>query len=142
VCASRAFCDALLNFGRAYIYSTSVMPAAAACAVAAIEVMRDEPQRQARLREMALHVRSRIRCVGLEIPAGDSPIVAVNLQKETAALWAAERLKAEGLLVVAVRPPTVPPGSSRLRITLCSEHDEHAVARLVHAVHAVRAEFV
>jgi 7-keto-8-aminopelargonate synthetase-like enzyme len=104
--------------------------------------MRDEPQRQARLREMALHVRSRIRCVGLEIPAGDSPIVAVNLQKETAALWAAERLKAEGLLVVAVRPPTVPPGSSRLRITLCSEHDEHAVARLVHAVHAVRAEFV
>jgi 7-keto-8-aminopelargonate synthetase-like enzyme len=134
VCASRAFCDALINFGRAYIYSTSVAPGTAACAMAAIDVMRDEPHRQERLRELATQVRSQLRAVGLLMPASDSPIIPVILENETAALKAAEGLRSEGLLVVAVRPPTVPPGSSRLRITLSSEHDDNSVEHLVSAV--------
>src|SRR5439155_926091 len=70
VCGSHAFCDALLNLGRAYIYSTSIPPMVAAAAQAAVEVCRDEPQRQARLRELARFVRSEISQA-----AGDSPII-------------------------------------------------------------------
>jgi 8-amino-7-oxononanoate synthase len=137
VCGSRAFCVALVNFGRAYIYSTSVPAIIPAAAEAAIGVMRDEPQRQARVRHLARHVREELNKSGLEIPVGDSPIVPVILGDERAALKAAERLAAAGLLALGIRPPTVPRGSSRLRITLSCEHTDDEVARLVAALRAL-----
>jgi 8-amino-7-oxononanoate synthase len=139
VCGSRAFCDALVNFGRAYIYSTSVPAIIPAAAEAAIEVMRDEPQRQRRVRQIAQYVREQIGKMGLKIPAGDSPIVPVILGDELVTLRAAERLVAEGLLVLGIRPPTIPRGSSRLRITLSCEHTDDEVERLVTALRALEA---
>lgn len=122
ICASRAFCDAVVNFGRAYIYSTN-MPAAAAAAVgAALRVLRDEPQRQQRLRDLSREVRLRLMEMQFKLPPGDSPIIPVILGGETESLAVAQRLRDAGLLVVAIRPPTVPRGGSRLRITLSCEH--------------------
>jgi 8-amino-7-oxononanoate synthase len=129
VCCSAMFRDALVNFGRAYIYSTSVPPMIASCIAAAIGVMRDEPQRQNRVRELARHVR--IELAAMNIPAGDSPIIPIILESEEAALRAAEKLKKEGLLVVAVRPPTVPAGGSRLRITLSCDHTDEEIEKLL-----------
>jgi 8-amino-7-oxononanoate synthase len=129
VCCSATFRDALVNFGRAYIYSTSVPPMIASCIAAAIEVMRDEPQRQNRVRQLARHVRAELAT--MNIPAGDSPIVPIVLGSEETALHAAEKLKEEGLLVVAVRPPTVPAGGSRLRITLSCDHTDEEIEKLV-----------
>ena len=125
VCASKRFCAAIANFGRAFVYSTAVPASAAAACVAAIEVMRDEPQRQRRVRELARHVR---QAFGLE---GDSPIVPIVLRDESAALAAAEKLRKEGFLVLPVRPPTVPRGTSRLRLTLSCEHSNDEVDRLI-----------
>jgi 8-amino-7-oxononanoate synthase len=125
VCASRNFCDALENFGRAYIYSTAVPPGVAAACEAAIGVMRDEPDRQRRVRELASRVRAALRL------GGDCPIVPVILGVEAEAIEAAERLRREGLLVLPVRPPTVPRGSSRLRVTLSCEHSDGEVDRLI-----------
>lgn len=125
VCGSQVFCDALLNLGRAYIYSTSIPPMIAAAAQAAVEVCHDEPQRQSRVRELARRVRSEI-----DIPAGDSPIIPVILGEEQRALDAAAALREEGLLIVAVRPPTVPRGSSRLRITLSCDHTDGEIRTL------------
>jgi 8-amino-7-oxononanoate synthase len=65
---------------------------------------------------------------------GDSPIIPIILQSETATLAAASAMRAEGMLVAAVRPPTVPRGSSRLRITLCCEHTDLEVNELIAAV--------
>jgi 8-amino-7-oxononanoate synthase len=125
VCGSTQFCAALVNYGRAYIFSTSVPPWVAAVASEAIAVMRDEPQRAARVRSLAQRVR---QAVGLN---GDTPIVPVILGEEAQALAASRRLAEAGLLVPAVRPPTVPKGSSRLRITLSCNHTDAEVEHLL-----------
>lgn len=137
VCCSEVFRDALINFGRAYIYSTSVPPSLADCVIEAIKVMRDEPHRQSRVRELARRVRAELAQEELPIPPGDSPIVPVVVGTERAAMEAAERLKREQMLVMAVRPPTVPPGSSRLRISLCCEHTDAEVRKLIDCVKAL-----
>lgn len=134
VCASQAFCDALVNLGRPYIYSTSVPAVLAASAKTAIGIMRDEPGRQARLRSLARDVRSALRAAGLSIPEGDSPIIPVILGSEADALRAAWQLGDAGLLVGAIRPPTVPRGTSRLRITLSCDHTNEDIARLIEQV--------
>jgi 8-amino-7-oxononanoate synthase len=131
ICASQALCDEVVNFGRSYVYSTSVPPAVAAAAEAALGVLRDEPQRQQRLRALSAEVRLCLIQMGFKLPPGDSPIIPVILGGETESLAAAERLRAAGLLVVAIRPPTVPRGSSRLRITLSCEHTPEEVERLL-----------
>jgi 8-amino-7-oxononanoate synthase len=138
VCASRVFCDALVNFGRAYIFSTSVPPFVAAAAEAAVGVMRDEPGRQARVRELARGVRKRLSGGGVAVPPGDSPIIPIILGEEAATLEAADQLIARGLLVLGVRPPTVPRGGSRLRVTLSSAHANSEVEQLVDAVTSLR----
>lgn len=131
ICASRLFCDAVVNWGRAYIYSTSVPPMSAAAIIAAIQVMQDEPQRQQRLRMLARHVRAELAKGGFALALHDSPIIPVVLGSESRALDAAERLWMAGLLVPAIRPPTVPLGSSRLRITLCCDHSDAEVDQLI-----------
>jgi 8-amino-7-oxononanoate synthase len=132
VCASALFCDALVNFGRAYIYSTSVSPGTAAGVKAAIQIMADEPQRQQRVRELARRVR---RQLGLE--PTDRPIIPIVLGTEQAALHAVEVLKGRGILARAVRPPTVPRGTSRLRITMSCEHSDDEVDLLIRCLAAL-----
>lgn len=131
VCGSKEFIAAVVNYGRAYIYSTAPPPWVAAVASEAIDVMRDEPQRQARLRDLARELRAQIRKIGLEIPAGDSPIIPIILGDEKTALAAAARLLESGFLIPAIRPPTVAKNASRLRITLSCQHTDAEIARLV-----------
>jgi 8-amino-7-oxononanoate synthase len=134
VCGSQVFCDSLMNLARSFIYSTSVPPFIAAVADAAITVMENEPQRQRRLREISMHVRRELSGAGLKIPPGDSPIIPLLLESEAVALDAAQRLLQHGIMCLAIRPPTVPRGSSRLRITLCSEHTDSEIERLVQGI--------
>jgi 8-amino-7-oxononanoate synthase len=131
ICASKRFCDAVANFGRAYIYSTAVSPAIAAGCTSAIEIMRAEPERQQRVRSLAARVRSELAARGLAIPPRDSPIIPVIIGAEQLALDLAEKLREQGMIVLPVRPPTVPRGSSRLRITLSAAHSDEEVDRLV-----------
>lgn len=131
VCGTNEFCQALVNHGRAYIYSTAIPAVIADGATASIAVMRDEPQRQARVRSLANHVRSALKQHGIALSAGDSPIIPVIVGSEEAALEASDRLRDEGLIVVAVRPPTVPRGASRLRVTVSCDHSDDEVDRLI-----------
>lgn len=131
VCGSRHFCDAVVNFARPYLFSTSLPPAVAAAAVAAIQVLRDEPWRQERVRALARRVRDELTAAGLQIPAGDSPIIPIIFGSEESSLAASKTLQEQGLLVVAIRPPTVPRGTSRLRVTLSSEHTDAEVGHLI-----------
>jgi 8-amino-7-oxononanoate synthase len=125
VCGSTQFCAALVNYGRAYIFSTSVPPWVAAVASEAISIMREEPARAARVRNLARQVRA---AIGLE---GDTPIVPIILGDAARALNASRQLAETGLLVPAVRPPTVPKGSSRLRITFSCDHADAEVKQLL-----------
>jgi 8-amino-7-oxononanoate synthase len=134
ICGSRKFCQAVLNFGRAYMFSTSAPPVIADAIVAAIGVMRDEPQRQRRVRELAVRFRCALGGGGIKLPMGDSPIVPIIVGEESVALRLAEELAGLGFLVQAIRPPTVGIGASRLRVTLCSEHRDGDVDALADAL--------
>jgi 8-amino-7-oxononanoate synthase len=138
VCGSRQLCDVLVNLGRPYIYSTSMPAAVAAAATAAIQVMREEPHRQQRVRDLAKTVRAELACMGLEIPPGDSPIIPIVLGEESAALAAAEKLQEQGILALAIRPPTVAKGSSRLRLTLSCEHTDPEIDQLLSALRTLK----
>jgi 7-keto-8-aminopelargonate synthetase-like enzyme len=134
VCGAMVYCDALVNFARACIYSTSLPASVPASAEAAIDVMEMEPHRQQRLRQLARRVRSALAEGRLVVPEGDSPIIPVILGSESAALKAADFLAARGMLVPAIRPPTVARYSSRLRVTLSSEHSDDEIDQLICAL--------
>jgi 8-amino-7-oxononanoate synthase len=106
----------------------------AAAVDAAIGVMETEPQSQIRLRNLANQVRGELRSAGLGIASGDSPIIPIGMETESAALNAADALMNDGILSVAIRPPTVPRGTSRLRVTLSARHTDGEVDHLIRTI--------
>ena len=125
VCGSRAVIELINNRARSLIYSTGLPPAVLAAAIAALDVVESDLQRVARPLQKA---RLFTRTAGL--PDAQSAIVPVIIGEAEAALDAARMLELEGFLVVAIRPPTVPAGTARLRLTFSSEHPDAAVERL------------
>ncbi|HZZ41395.1 MAG TPA: 8-amino-7-oxononanoate synthase [Tepidisphaeraceae bacterium] len=134
ICASSAWCDAILNFGRASLYTTNIPPSIAATAIAALDILRTEPTRQHRLRLIAKQFRADLTNIGFTLPPGDSPIIPLILLSEQSALNAADTLLSQGLLTIPVRPPTVPPNTSRLRLTLSSAHTDQEISQLLSAL--------
>jgi 8-amino-7-oxononanoate synthase len=134
ICAKEKFCRAVMNLGRAYLFSTS-MPAPIAAAIeAAIGVMRDEPQRRRRLRELSTSFRAKLRDRGLDVPEGDSPIIPIIVGDESAAMELSGKLLDDQMLVGAIRPPTVARGTSRLRVTLSCEHKSEEIENLTESL--------
>jgi 8-amino-7-oxononanoate synthase len=122
----RSFVELLVNRARSFIFTTAPTPADAAAGLAALRVFRSEE---------GAALRSKLRAhVEAVRPGHPSPIVPVVLGSEAAAIAAAERLLAQGLLVPAIRPPTVPVGTSRLRVALSAAHSDDDVERLVKAL--------
>lgn len=134
VFGSKAMVEAVVNFGRAYVFTTSPPAFVASAISASIEVMRSDGDRRERLRASIDRLRAGVRSRGLPTVQGDSPIVPVILGDEAATLAAAERLRDAGFLAAAVRPPTVPKGTSRLRITVSSEHLAEQIDALLAAL--------
>ncbi|MGO9456114.1 MAG: aminotransferase class I/II-fold pyridoxal phosphate-dependent enzyme [Acidimicrobiales bacterium] len=128
VAGPRPVVDLLVNLARSYIFTTAQSPADAAGALAALEVVRG-PEGAALCTRLAGHVER-------VAPGHPSPIVAVVLGSEERALSCSEALLDEGLWVPAIRPPTVPEGTSRLRVTLSAAHTDDQVDRLVRALAA------
>jgi 8-amino-7-oxononanoate synthase len=126
VVAKRAVLDMLVTRARSILFSTGLPPSACAAALASLQVMTREPERGTRSLMLAKRV-----CDALAIPFMGSAIVPLMLGKETAALAAGEALKAQGILAVAIRPPTVPPGTARLRLTFSAAHTDAQVERLI-----------
>lgn len=135
VYGGRAVVEAVVNAGRAYLFSTATPPSLARATCDAIAVARDEPDRRARALANARRLRDAITSRGLRVRATDrSPIIPIELGDERAALDAARSLEEQGFLVIAVRPPTVPRGTSRLRVTVSSEHTPEQIDALCEAV--------
>jgi 8-amino-7-oxononanoate synthase len=139
VCGSRVLSEWLVNHARPYIFSTALAPPAAAAARRAVAVVRDEPERRRRLLALAAGLREQLRAAGCAIGTACHHIVPVIVGDARAAVELSARLRERGLLVPAIRPPSVPEGTSRLRISLTAGHDEEDVARLVTALASVGA---
>ncbi len=129
--ATRAVIDHLINTARTFIYTTAPPPSVVAGIDAALDVVRDEPHRRQRLAETSRLVRSGLRNNGWGVADDPTPIVPLMVGDNTAALALSRRLEDAGVLAVAIRPPTVPPGSARVRLSLRADLDDADVARLL-----------
>ncbi|WP_193165595.1 8-amino-7-oxononanoate synthase [Microbulbifer hainanensis] len=136
VAGSRELIDYLVQFARPYIYTTGMPPAVAAGCLAAIETMQREPQLQHRLERNIAHFRTRAVELGLPLSESASAIQPLLLGNEVAVMRVADQLRQGGFLVGAIRPPTVPAGTARLRITLSAAHSEQQIDDLIAALAA------
>ncbi len=118
------------NTARPYVYTTAPPPAICAAAVKSLEIIRDQPARREKLLGMAEKFRKTLNSAGLDTLNSQSQIVPVIIGTAVEALTISEKLLAEGFLIPAIRPPTVAPGSSRLRISITASHAPEDVSRL------------
>jgi 8-amino-7-oxononanoate synthase len=142
VAGSEALIESLVQHGRTYIYTTALPPAVAAATRAALRVMQDEPWRRERVLAHARAFADAARDLGLKVGPSRTPIQPIVLGSESAALDASRALLEQGLWVPAIRPPTVPAGGSRLRVTLSAAHSDQDVARLVEALRVLARQGV
>jgi 8-amino-7-oxononanoate synthase len=129
VCATRPVIDFIKTRTRTIVYTTGLPPANAAAALAALDVIAAEPERVARPIAVARRLTS-----ALGLPPAESAVVPIVLGEAETALAAARDLEDKGLLAVAIRPPTVPAGTSRLRLAFSAEHTDAQVDQLIEAV--------
>jgi 8-amino-7-oxononanoate synthase len=134
VAASREVCELLVNLARPFIYSTALPAAACEAAREALRILRTEPDRRRRPMILADRLRAALRAKGFDTGASTTPIVPIIVGKPQLALALAAKLLERGIFCPAIRPPTVPPGASRLRVSLTAEHTEEDVDRLVSAL--------
>ena len=134
VAGPAALIEGLMQFARPYIYTTAMPPALAAAALTAVQLAQTESWRRDKLTALIDRFRAGATQLGLTLSASISAIQPLVLGDAQAALAAAQALEQQGLLVTAIRPPTVPAGSARLRITLSAAHEEEHVDQLLDAL--------
>jgi 8-amino-7-oxononanoate synthase len=138
VAGPAALIDGLVQFARTYIYTTAMPPALAATTRCAVQLARTENWRRDKLQALIGRFRKGAEQLGLPLMPSRTAIQPLLLGDAQHALDAARTLEAQGLLVVAIRPPTVPQGQARLRITLSAAHEEAQVDRLLDALASLR----
>jgi 8-amino-7-oxononanoate synthase len=133
VAGSADFIDYLINFARHYIYSTAMPPAQAVATLASVKAIRLAEKRQ-QLSHNIQHFKQLASSAGIPLMPSDSPIQPVLIGDASAALAASEKLKTLGIWVSAIRSPTVPKGTDRLRLTLTADHQSADIVALVDAL--------
>lgn len=136
VSGPRVLCDFLINRCRPFIFATAPSPLMAVAALEALEILRSEPERRHRLESLVALAAARADALG--IPASGSQILPVIVGADADALALAAALQARGLDVRAVRPPSVPEGTARLRVSITLNVDERDIAVLFDALGAER----
>ncbi|GHD44887.1 MULTISPECIES: 8-amino-7-oxononanoate synthase [Streptomyces] len=132
--------DHLVNAARTFIFDTGLAPAAAGAALAALRLLRREPERAARAREVATALHTRLTAEGLEAVRPDAAVVSVRAPSpEQAVRWAADCREA-GLAVGCFRPPSVPDGISRLRLTARADLTDAQIEHAVGVISSVRRQ--
>jgi 7-keto-8-aminopelargonate synthetase-like enzyme len=131
VAGSRTLIDWLTNRARPYVFSTATPAASAAAALAALEIVRDEPYRRQELLARASQFRNTLAAQGFNTGESASQIIPVRVGDSRRAVELSAKLAAVGIFVPAVRPPTVPEGEACLRISLAFGHTEEMIGLLV-----------
>ena len=134
VVGDAALIEHLVETARPYLYTTALPPAQAAATLAAVKLARKEHWRRERLVELAAQLRERTTALGFELLPSDTPIQPLLCGEDAHAVALAAALEAQGFWVAAIRPPTVPEGRARLRITLSALHTPADIDALVEAL--------
>lgn len=126
--------ETLIQHARTYIYTTALPPAVAEATRASLQIVRSEQWRREQLQSLVDRFVEQATQMGLSLTGARTPIQPVILGSPEAAVAASRMLRAQGILVPAIRPPTVTPGTSRLRITFSAAHEPAHVDRLLQAL--------
>ena len=134
VAGSEALIETLIQYARTYIYTTALPPAVASATRTSLKILQRETWRREKLISLVSRFRAGAESLGLELMDSMTPIQPVMLHDDMLTLKVGEQLRDRGFLVGAIRPPTVPAGTARLRITFCAEHTEEEVDSLLDAI--------
>jgi len=139
-CGSRALIDFLINKARSFVYTTAMPPSIAAASMAAIDIMEHEPQRREQLLQNALRMRQGLQGEGFDTMNSVTPIIPVLLKDASVAVSFSQKLLTKGILAQAIRPPTVPEDTARLRVTLMATHSTQDIEKALQAFSEVKKE--
>jgi len=134
VCCDAQIAKYLINTARTLIFSTALPPPAVAAAMAALELLREQPRRVEKLQRNAAVLRESLASHGLPVPNDPTQIVPVIVGGADEAVRASERALERGIFAQAIRPPTVPPGSSRLRLAVMASHTRSELRDAAHVL--------
>lgn len=138
VAGSEELIETLVQHARTYIYTTSMPPAVAMATLASLEILRDEEWRREKLASLIKQFRDGCDQLGLELMDSPTPIQPIMVGDSAEAMRMSAAIEAEGIFIGAIRPPTVPQGSARLRVTFSASHTEVQVTRLLDVLEKVR----
>lgn len=140
VAGSKTMIEWMINRARSYIFSTALSPASVASANAALRVLMEDSSYTNRLLDNASYMRLQLENLGVKLIGGSTPILPIMIGDPTQAVLIAERLKEEGIILSAIRPPTVPMGESRLRLTVSAAHSKKDLAEAAEKIARVVRE--
>ncbi len=139
VAGSAELVETLIQQARTYIYTTAPPPALACATLAALARVHDDDWRRERLQALVQRFRAGAAQLGLRMMASTTPIQPLLVGEAADALRLSAALRARDILVTAIRPPTVPDGTARLRITFSAAHNDEQVDRLLEALEQIFA---
>ena len=142
VAGSSSLKDYLINTSKAFIFTTAAPPSMAAAASAAIQVIQSEPERRQRLWENREFLFTELKGLGIPLTDTRSPILPIMVKTPEAALKMSDTLYEAGIYVPAIRPPTIPKNSSRLRLTVSSEHTKNELQTVIQAIRQSAERFL
>lgn len=131
VAGSNELIETLIQQARSYIFTTATPPAVAEATRASLHLVQQDEWRRERLRELITTFRNSVSEIGLPLMPSQTPIQPILAGSSEQAVTWSRQLEAQGVLVTAIRPPTVPEGSARLRVTLSAAHTDEHLARLL-----------
>ena len=134
VAGSETLIETLVQFARSYIYTTAPPPAIAVATSASLELVKNDQWRRDKLNQLIVRFRAGAKQIGLDLMHSDTPIQPILMASDTQLLKTNNQLLDRGFMVGAIRPPTVPEGTGRLRITLTANHSEQQVDALLDAL--------
>ena len=134
VAGSETLIETLIQYARTYIYTTSMPPAVAAATLASLKLIQQENWRRDKLNSLIAQFRKGCEQLGLELMDSPTPIQPIMVGEADKAMAISAALEQQGIFISAIRPPTVPAGSARLRVTLSASHTEQQVERLLTAL--------
>ena len=140
VAGSKELIEYLTNFARPYIYTTAMPSAIAAATLTSLEIVKSEPQRREHLQKLIQLFRTGAKNLGLNLMDSNTPIQPILIGEADEAIKLTEQLKRQGILVTAIRPPTVPDKTSRLRVTLSAKHSFDEIDELLEALAQAKKE--
>ncbi|MFD3450353.1 8-amino-7-oxononanoate synthase [Microbacteriaceae bacterium 4G12] len=140
VAGSKVLIDFLLNHARTFIFQTSIPPAICAASYVAFELMEQGQEKRQQLFQRITEVKTGLEEMGFVIKGDDTPIIPVIIGENAAAVAFAKKLTEKGIYAPAIRPPTVPVGESRIRLTVTADHTEEDIQTLLQAFYSTGKE--